>query len=35
MPNRQRLFMDTKTSNGDYTRPQQPYGIIKHAKKNA
>jgi len=26
--------MSTRTSKGDCTKPQHPYGTIKHAKKN-
>jgi len=26
--------LNTRTSKGDYTKPQQSYGTIKHAKKN-
>ena len=27
-------YMSTRTSKGDYTKPQQAYGTINHVKKN-
>jgi len=34
MPNRQKSYMNTRTSKGDYTKPQQPYDTTKQAKQN-
>ena len=34
MPNRQKSCMNTRTSKGDYTKPQQAYGTLKYVKKN-